>query len=201
MNGSDGTGGCPQACVRVQMSSTNTYKYCDCSGTTGLTGVIVDGVVPTIDTNQRDTWAAQLLTVRSVQHTRIGFKFQNLFVLHEVELYIFFCPAWGIGPLVGSSTINIYYAAAFPQTISSFGDSVGSVNLNTEMANCDSLIKVSIPLQMVHSTSIYLLEFITPREFTQWVHIAEVRFSTQFLPTEDPINTITEPHTGKIAWL
>ena len=59
MNGSDATGGCLQACVQ-------TSTYCDCTGTTGagtFTGVIIDGVVPTIDTSQMN-WATQLLTVR-----------------------------------------------------------------------------------------------------------------------------------------
>ena len=79
-----------------------TSTYCDCTGTTGagtFTGVIIDGVVPTIDTSQMN-WATQLLTVRgNAQNIRIGFKFQNATM---------FRPSWGIGgSLGGTNTINI----------------------------------------------------------------------------------------------
>ena len=147
VNGSDATGGCPQACV--QTMSINAY--CDCTGTTGaetITGVIIDGVVPTLDTSQRGTWTTQLLTVRgNAQNIRIGFRFQNTVMLREVELYLYYCPFWNIGGSpMGMNTINIYNIILFPTFIDSFGDSVGSVTLTSDMANCESLTRVSIPL-------------------------------------------------------
>ena len=190
MNGSDATGGCPQACVQTMSTST----YCDCAGTAGagfFTGVIIDGVVPTLDTSQRGTWATQLFTVRdNTQITRIGFQFQNTVMLREVELYLFYCPSWGIGGFPGgTNTINIYNALIFPTFVDSFG-SVGSVTLTSDMINCESFIRVSIPLQGAGSTLIYFIEFTNSQQFIQWIHIAEVRLADELIPSAsstDPI--------------
>ena len=160
MNGSDATGGCPQACVQTMSTST----YCDCAGTAGagfFTGVIIDGVVPTLDTSQRGTWATQLFTVRDNTQitTRIGFRFQNTVMLREVELYLFYCPSWNIGgSLGGTNTINIYNALVFPTFVNSFG-SMGNVTLTSDMVNCECLTRVSIPLRGAISTSTYFIEF------------------------------------------
>ena len=191
MNGSDANGGCPHACVR-------SNSYCDCAGTAGagtLTGVIIDGVVPTLDTSQRGTWATQLLTVRgNTQNIRIGFQFQNPVMLREVELYLFYCPSWNIGGSpVGTTTINIYKAILFPIFVDSFGGSVGSVTLTSDMANCESLTRVSIPLQGARSTLIYFIEFTNPRQSIEWIHIAGVRFSDEIIivipsPSPSPQN-------------
>ena len=191
MNGSDATGGCPLACV--QTMSTNTY--CDCTETAGagtFNGSIIDGVVPTLDTSQRGTWATQLFTKRgSTQSTRIGFRFQNSIMLREVELYLFYCPSWNIGGSPGgTNTINIYNALVFPTFVDSFGGSVGSVTLTSDMANCESLTRVSIPLQRTRSLSIHFIEFSSTNFFIGWIHIAEVRFSDELIPSAsstDPI--------------
>ena len=187
VNGSDATGGCPQACN--QTISTDTY--CDCTETAGagtFNGSIIDSVVPTLDTSQRGTWATQLLTMGMNSQTfRIGFRFQNTVMLHEVELYLFYCPPWDIGGSpVGTNTINIYNAILFPTFVNSFGGSVGSVTLTSDMANCESLTRVSIFLQGEHK--IYFLEFTNPQQFIGWIHIAEVRFSDE---------TTTSPSIGK----
>ena len=48
-----------------------------------FTRVIIDGVVPILGTNQRGTWATQLLTMgETSQIFRIGFQFQNQVMLH-----------------------------------------------------------------------------------------------------------------------
>ena len=190
VNGSDATGGCPHACVQ-------SNSYCDCAGTAGagtFTGVIIDGVVPTLDTSQRGTWATQLLTVRgSTQNIRIGFQFQNTVMLREVELYLYYCPFWNIGGSpVGTNTINIYNTLTFP-TWNSFGGSAGSVTLTSDMANCESLTRVSIPLQGARNTLIYFIEFTNSQQFIQWIHIAEVRFADEFTPS----TSSTGPIPGK----
>ena len=187
VNGSDPTGGCPHACVQ-------SNSYCDCAGTAGVgtfTGVIIDGVVPTLDTSQRGTWATQLFTVRGNSRTfRIGFQFQNTVMLRGVELYLFYCPSWKIGGSpVGTNTINIYNAILFPTFVDSFGGSVGSVTLTSDMANCESLIRVSIPLQGHMAVLNYFIEFTSQGSF-QGVHIAEVRFSNELIPT--PAGKINE---------
>ena len=188
MNGSDATGGCPQACVRSNSMDT----YCDCAGTAGagtFNGSIIDGVVPTLDTSQRGTWATQLLTVRgNTQDIRIGFRFQNTVMLREVELYLFYCPSWNIGASpVGTTTVNIYNAFLFPLFIDSFGGSAGSVTLTSDMAACESLTRVSIPLLGARSTLIYFIEITNSQQSIEWLHIAEVRFSDEFIPTPGPL--------------
>ena len=198
VNGSDATGGCPQACM--QTMSTNTY--CDCAGTAGagtFTGVIIDGVVPTLDTSQRGTWANQLVTMRgSTQNIRIGFRFQNAVMLHEVELYLFYCPNWNIGGSpVGTNTINIHNALVFPTFVDSFGGSVGSVTLTVEMIECENLTRVSIPLQGSRIVSQYFLEFTVSQLFNRWIHIAEVKFSDELIQTT---TSITEPNSGKYSY-
>ena len=192
VNGSDATGDCPQACV--QTMSTNTY--CGCAGTAGagtFNGSIIDGVVPTLDTSQRGTWATQLFTIReNSQNIRIGFQLQNTVMLREVELYLFYCPSWNIGGSpVGINTINIYNTLLFPEFIDSFEGSVGSVTLTYNMANCESLTRVSISLQGARNTLFYFIEFTNSQRFIEWLHIAEVRFSDE---------TTTSPIIGKHSY-
>ena len=124
MNGSNATGNCPTECV-VLASGINT---CECTDATAVVAtaitasVLIDGVVPTIDTlevNIADefVWAAPLLTVRaSTGSITLGFRFQTHVELCEVELYVFHCPAWGIG----TDDITIRNGATFPQFLQVF---------------------------------------------------------------------------------
>ena len=151
VNGSSANGGCPSPCVGVVSGITT----CDCGthstlGEEAITGVLIDGVIPTIDTLEMNTpggdfvWAAPLFTVRgSTDTVTLGFRFPASVVLHEVELYLFHCPAWGIG----AERITLHIGAIFPQFIRVF-ESIGSVTLTIDMQNCTSLTRVSIPLQM-----------------------------------------------------
>ena len=105
MNGSNVNGDCPTECVTLLHLDMN--RLCDCTATLGdeaiTASVLIDGVVPTIDTSERNSadefvWAAPLLTVRaSTGSVTLGFSFRSNVVLCEVELYVFHCPAWGIG--------------------------------------------------------------------------------------------------------
>ena len=186
MNGSNANGDCPTVCV-VLASGSIMISTCDCTGSTLGDGVItasvlIDGVVPTIDTSERNgvgdsVWAAPLLTVRaSTGSVTLGFRFQTRVVLCEVELYVFHCPAWGIG----ADDITIHNGATFPQFIPGILPSRGRVILTSDgMQNCTSLTRVSIPLQMATSTSSYFIEINSVSGRIEWVHIAEVRFSDQ----------------------
>ena len=110
MNGSNANGDCPTECVLLESG----ISTCNCADSTlgdeAITAsVLIDGVVPTIDTSERNSadvfvWAAPLLTMRprakpsaSTESVTLGFRFQTRVVLCEVELYVFHCPAWGIG--------------------------------------------------------------------------------------------------------
>ena len=194
MNGSNANGDCPTECV-VLASGINT---CDCTDSTladeAITASVpIDGVVPTIDTSERNSadefvWAAPLLTVRSsTGSVTLGFRFQTRVVLCEVELYVFHCPAWGIG----AEDITIHNGATFPQFIPGTFSSIGRVILTSDMQDCTSLTRVSIPLQMATSTSSYFIEINSLSGTIEWVHIAEVRFSDQCDSTTMPPTDLT----------
>ena len=208
MNGSNANGDCPTECI-AQSSGINA---CNCTDSTlaneAITAsVLIDGVVPTIDTSERNgigefVWAAPLLTVRaSTGSVTLGFRFQTHVVLCEVELYVFHCPAWGIG----ADGITIHNGATFPQFIPGIFPSRGRVFLTSDMQDCTSLTRVSIPLQMATSTFSYFIEIISFFGGTEWVHIAEVRFnqcdSTTMAKTDPnttpPMEELTSTTTGK----
>ena len=200
MNGSNANGDCPTECV-VLSSGIST---CDCTdsalGEEAITAsVLIDGVVPTIDTSERSSadefvWAAPLLTVRaSTGSVTLGFRFQTRVVLCEVELYVFHCPAWGIG----TEDIAIHNGPTFPQFISG-SPSRGRVILTSDMQNCTSLTRVSIPLQMATNTSSYFIGINSLLGTIEWVHIAEVRFSDQCDSTMALTDPTTELPTGKL---
>ena len=190
MNGSHANGNCPTECAVLQ-SAINT---CDCTSTLGEeainASVLIDGVVPTIDTSERNSanefvWADPLFTA-STGSVTLGFRFQTRVMLCEVELYVFHCPAWGIG----TEDIAIHNGGAFPQFIPGIFPSRGRVILSSDMQNCTSLTRVSIPLQMANSTSNYFIEINNVSGTIEWVHIAEVRFS-------DQCDSTTKMPTGK----
>ncbi len=136
------------------------------------------------------TWASQLYTIsRAMTTYRIGFRFQNSVALHKVELYIFSCPAWDIG----AATITISTSVSFPTFVEP--ESVGSVTLTSAMVDCVSLTRINIPLQVtMGSTSSYFIEFTDPM-VSQGVHIGEVVFSDEPIPTPaSPTNPVTNPN-------
>ena len=197
VNGSNANGDCPTVCVVLQAG----ISTCDCIlGEEAIANsVLIDGVVPTIDPSERNSadefvWAAPLLTVRaSTGSVTLGFRFQTRVVLCEVELYVLHCPAWGIG----AEDITIHNGLTFPQFIRVF-PSIGRVFLTSDIQNCTSLTRISIPLQMVNSTSSYFIEFNSISGTTEWVHIAEVRFSGQPIMTNPATNPLSaQPTIGK----
>ena len=200
VNGSNANEDCPTECIVLQ-SGINTCNCADSTlGDEAITAsVLIDGVVPTIDTSERSSadefvWAAPLLTVRaSTGSVTLGFRFQTRVVLCEVELYVFHCPAWGIG----AEDIIIHNGATFPQFITGIFPNRGRVPLTDDMQNCTSLTRVFIPLQMATSTSSYFIEIDSVSGRIEWVHIAEVRFSNQCDSTTMATTDLTS--TGELA--
>ena len=207
VNGSHANGECPTECVvDIESASINT---CDCTDATQFAdeditaSVLIDGVVPTIDTSERNSadefvWAAPLLTVNASTGSSVtlGFRFQPRVVLCEVELYVFHCPAWGIGV----KDIIVHNGAAFPEFNTRIFPIRGSVILTSDMQDCTSLTRVSIPLQMAINTN-YFIEINRISGTIEWVHIAEVRFSDQCdsttMATTD--STTEKPTVGKLS--
>ena len=132
VNGSNANGDCPRECIVL----SSGISPCDCTDSTLgdeviTASVLIDGVVPTIDTSERNSadefvWEAPLLTVRaSTGSVTLGFRFQTRVVLCEVELYVFHCPAWGIG----ADEIIVHNGATIPQFILGISPSRGHVIL------------------------------------------------------------------------
>ena len=192
VNGSNATGGCPPECVGM----ASGVRRCDCMGTpltvAGTTGVLIDNTVPTINP-VGNMWANQLYTVmRGANSVMIGVRLDATsngatLPAREVVIHIFHCPAWGIG----AETITVHYSSTFPSFFGVF-NSPGSVSL-TNIQNCDSLTRVSIPLQPISDViQFYFLEFHNPSgAVIQWVHIGEVVFSDQPIPVPTTPTTMT----------
>ena len=191
VNGSSSTGGCqPESCVMMPISST-AINGCDCPGNTPVSGILIDGVISSINT-QRGTWANELFTVnRNGQDSfMIGFQFSNRFFRRHVEVVYLDCPIWGIG----LSVINVYSSHLFPTFSTAASTNIGMLSL-AEITDhsCTSLRTVSIPLQPpTVSTNLYFIEFIFGGSSVHpinWLHLAEIRFS-DMAPTAN-IPTIT----------
>ena len=190
VNGSNANGSCPSECVGM----ASGVRRCDCDRTgltvSGITGVLIDNTVPTLNP-VGNMWASQLLTVMGggnsimvgvrLDATSSGATLPAL----EVVIYVFRCPAWGIG----AERITVRYSGSFPNFVGAF-NSPGSVNL-TNIENCDSLTRVSIPLQPISAVvTNYFLVFHNPSgAVIQWVHIGEVMFSNQPIPVPTTSST------------
>ena len=76
------------------MPPTGTLNGCDCpeSLSTSVNGVLIDDVIPSIDTTQHGTWATELFVVnRNGQDSfTIGFQFNIDIHLRGVEV-TYFC--------------------------------------------------------------------------------------------------------------
>ena len=194
LNGSAVNGSCPQECVRMVRDT----RTCDCSTVPdqNMTGVLIDSVIPTVNTNQNG-WAYQFFTAIIQRNIYvISIKFGSSIMLRVVELYVFHCPSWNIG----ADIINIYNAQMFPSFIRVF-NSAGNVTLTSDMENCDSITRVYIPLQMTLNTSNCFIEFANSNGIqVQQLYIGEVRFSDQPTPNPEEINTTTT-YTTEITGL
>lgn len=180
VNGSSIRAGCPQECEGV--SSNGTIRTCDCRQTAAvgatITGILIDGLIPSIDLSVGEIWAASLYTVmtgHSTTGTVVGFDFLNSVLLHEVELYVFYCPSWDIGNTI--TTITVYSGQSFPNfNATGVDQKIGNAVLMTDdMVNCEDLTRITIPLEMIASATSYFIRFIP----SQWLYIGEVRFYDQ----------------------
>ena len=178
-NGSDANGGCPQVCVMSNM-------VCDCTGqaidTSGIT--LINDIVPTFETDVPGAWASDLYTVLTGGDSyALGFQFDNTmaFALREVELYLFFCPSWGIPRQ--SLTISVYRSLLFPDFIPPTGlPPLGNVTLTSDQQNCDSLIRISITTQTDVANTNYFIVFSRSTS-VGGIYIGEVTFSDEAIST------------------
>jgi hypothetical protein len=186
--GSSLDGDCPSSCTGIEMD----IETCNCPIHSGLpsnatSGVLFDGVIPTLNTSS-NTWAAPLLTIATNMSTaEMLFQFESRVLLREIELYLFHCPSWEIG----AESIAVYNSETFPSFVRTKSSNVGRVTLESSQENCESLTQVSIPLVNALSTIAYVIEFSNPDPLTR-VYLAEARFS------DDVISILggCQPSTG-----
>ena len=194
VNGSNSTGGCqPESCIMMPIGDT-TVNGCDCPGKTPAGGVLVDGIIPSIDTTQQG-WASELFTVNrnGRDSIMIGFQLsQETSLQRVVEIILFNCPVQGIG-ITGA---KVYSSFIFPQFISAASSLLVTYN-SLPRDNCQSLSTISIPIQPpMGSSGLYFIEFLftggSSMHQLNWLHLGEIRFSDE-PPT---IVTSTAPIAG-----
>ena len=122
--------------------SSTAINGCDCPGSTPVSGILIDGVIPSIDTTQHG-WASELFTVNRNGHDSIiiGFEFSSDFNLREIEIVLFYCPLQGIG----ISGVKIYSSFFFP-TFLSAASTLIVMHSSLPSTNCQSLSTISIPI-------------------------------------------------------
>ena len=102
----------------ISISGTD-INGCDCpgegEGSIPISGVLIDGVIPSIDTTRHGSWASELFVVNRTSNERdsikIGFQFSNEILLRSVEIAYLDCLIWGIGLTavnVFSSNVTVF---------------------------------------------------------------------------------------------
>lgn len=172
-------------CHGAQLGIDGRRTYCP----NPTTGILFDGIVPTLVGLDGDTWARKLLTIHLVpttpdSHVSVTYDFTNTSsgyaALGRVEVVFFNCPQWQISV----------------QTIRFF-DAVNGVELDTfhlpsYIASCNSLVRVCRALRA--SQSVLRMQFY-PHPGSQWVHLAEVTFHGTYysLPNMEYVGTECPP--------
>ena len=192
VNGSSSTGGCEKRCVEMPYSGT-AINGCDCPGSNPVSGVLIDGVIPSIDTTLRGTWANELFVVNTngQDSFMIGFQLNvHDFNLRRVEVTYLDCQVWG----TGTSAIEVYSSHAFPGFIQHASSHIGELSLIDDIIqSCISLTTVIIPTQSMDSSNFYIKFSFTGVSSVRplnWLHLAEIRFSDEEIPSS--FTTTTE---------
>ena len=180
--------------------SGTTMKSCDCPGTTPVSGVLIDGDIPSIDTTQRGTWASGLFVVnRNGQDSFvIGFELISS-SLREVEIIYFDCAIWG----AGVTTINVYSSQTFPQFLTPAATNIGMLSLVSDMSpNCTALRTIYIPVQQaLEPANNFFINFTfaggSSVNSLNWLHLGEIRFSDVPLTTPTTASILTTT-TGEL---
>ena len=159
--------------------SGTAINGCSCPSNIPVNGSLIDGVIPSIDRTQHETWASELFTVnRNGQDSiMIGFNFLSEFSLRGIKIVLFHCPVQGIG-ITG---VNIYSSFVFPDFITA-----ASALLVTQSflprEDCQSLSTISVSVQpLMAPSNNYFIEFLftdgSSVNQVNWLYLGEVRFS------------------------
>ena len=173
-----------------------TVNGCDCYGGTPASGVLIDGVTPSINTTQHGTWASQLFVVNRNGRPSfsIGFQFSNLFYLRHVSIAYLDCGLWNIGV----SNINVYASHVFPILSTAAAENIGTRSVDDTFQSCTSLRSISIAIQPTEATNSYFIEFSFPSDSQlNWVHLGEISFGDMIPPTSATDSITTTPCRSK----
>lgn len=183
-NGSSPTG----HCVGFDITSPNVY--CNAPGTS----VLFDGHIPTLSDVGGDTWASDLLTLRTEANINLFESYVSmLYMFHNqrdysgvrrMELVLFNCPQWGIS--VGSVEVNEFNSE---NTTTLAIQSVGT-------SSCDSLVRVCVSVSTA-STNLQV-KFLSVPATDFYVYIAEITFyaDSSSCPPEALVSTDTVTTAG-----
>jgi hypothetical protein len=130
-------------------------------------------------------WAS-LVTVRRNEgtagipfpHVLLTFGFDTAVSLTGIEMDLFNCPDWNIGPPSITVYLNPDYNLAATTNIL-FTVPFASAGDNSLQSSCDSLSTVTISGGSFQSESyrtVYILVDLSHTSSIQWVHVGEVRF-------------------------
>ena len=165
---------------------------CDCPANFPVSGVLIDGVTPSIDTTQHGTWARELFTVRrnGRDSITIGFQFSSDINIQIVEVILFNCPVQGIGV----TGVKVYSSFAFPQFLSLASSLLVTYYSSAHSDNCQSLSTISIPIQLpMASSNQYFIDFLFAGGSSiyqlNWLYLGDIRFS------DDPPTIVTTAMT------
>ncbi len=194
LSGSDTNGGCPEECVAI----VNNFNVCQCSGNTPTNSTLIDGVCPTsVDTTEPD-WASGFFAISRNRETqiRIGFNWENGFMLRGVELKLFNC-----APLnTDIRTINVWGSVTYPTLNPT--SLVGSYVTNGDDLNCNSVTTIVIPTEATLKFPTYYIYFeFLEGDSNTGIYIAEARFSDTTITIPNEVTSSPPPPavTSKIT--
>ena len=166
--------------------SGTAINGCDCPGTGPVSGVLIDGIIPSIDTTQRGTWASDLFSVNKngQDSFMIGFQFSTNINVRNIEVTYLDCQIWR----AGTSAIDVYSSFLFPSFIQSASTHIGELSLIDDVVqSCTSLMTVSISTQPMTASNIYYVKFsftgVSRVHPLNWLHLAEIGFSDEDTPS------------------
>ena len=187
LSGSEANGGCgPEECIAI----VSNFNVCQCSGNVPTNSTLIDGVYPTSVVTTEPDWASGFFTISRNGETqiRIGFNWENGFMLRGVELKLFNCAQLN----TDIRTINVWGSVTYPT--SNPTSLVGSYVTNGDDLNCNSVTIIVIPTEATLPFRTYYIYFEFPEgDSNTGIYIAEARFSDTTITIPNEVTSSPPP--------
>lgn len=168
--------------MTVNGSSTRNCSHGEQTECIVATGVLFDGIIPTLNELNGSIWASQILTLQTTTNVGITFNFtaDNYVGFKKTEIIIFNCPQWGIS----IQTIRLY-------TLKN-GTLLAVHNVDPTLSSCDSFIRVCLSYKVSSASQVIYVQLDLGLD-SNWAHIAEIEFSNSDIvcPPDGIANTST----------